>query len=604
MLRILATLVLAVSAVELHQSDFTSGTYRITEPGTYTLAEDITFSPNANGPTAYDSCWPTAEQLGTTYPEATYVLGFFAAITIETHDVVLDLNGHLLQQSPEHALLQRFFSLIELDNSPFLPGQGPHTFTDQFIAASQVTIRNGRLGRSSHHSIRGNLNRDITVNDVEFAGFEVAGLALNGVTHLRMSRCRLTNRKDVPNLGTFSAARFLQRYVDFLVYSNSSTTLDVRGGSLSAADVRASLRSAINNVFDDVMATGRIDATAHPTEYALFANTRQIVDGNSYGVLLNKAGIAVNDFPTQPQAPFTEIPSSDVVLNKVDVYNQESFVREVVALIKGGAAVSDSVGAILQLLNRHPDTGEYITITPGPDYHSSVYTGNPVSDAQLLVGKSLLAGEFVGSGLDNSRNGITADIIDWAEAPATSELRLLSNLTSDEGWQCNGDSMAHVQKGAIGFKIDATTDASLVECSVNHLVNHGASGSTVCGAYVISHPAATIPGYNGAHARGYTFAGSKRVRVRDSYVAGVNSSHGNALGFDVFTDSSDIRLNRCSASFINAQTKDATGFHLGGETSFSDLQQWCASLITAPRGRAAQVWDEEGVRNKIKVEHC
>ena len=56
--------------------------------------------------------------------QAEYQLGFFAAITVETSDVTLDMNGKSLQQSDEHALMQRFFSLIELGNSPFLAGEG------------------------------------------------------------------------------------------------------------------------------------------------------------------------------------------------------------------------------------------------------------------------------------------------------------------------------------------------------------------------------------------------------------------------------------------------------------------------------------------------
>jgi hypothetical protein len=385
------------------------------------------------------------------------------------------------------------------------------------------------------------------------------------------------------------------------VSNGSGTTLDVRGASLTATAVRAALRTAINNVHADVVATGSIDENVHPIEYALFANTAGVIDGNAYGVLLNKAGVAVNGFPSQPQPPFSDVPSSDARLNDIHVFNHQSSIREVVALVKAGGAVSDSVGAILQLLNQHPDSEDFITIDTASDYYGGYYTGNPVADAQLLVGKAILAGEFVGSGLDTSRNGITQDIIDWAEAYTGG---LLGNLSFDEGWQCNGDSMAHVQKGAIGFKIDATTDSRLTDCRVNGLVNHGLTGSQLCGNYQFSHPAATLPGYNGAHARGFSFAGSKRIRVRDSYAAGVESVHGNAVAFDVFTDSNNIDMNWCSASFITSDHHDATGFHLGGETSFSDLQQWCAILISAPRGRAAQIWDEEGVRNNIRQEHC
>ena len=57
-----------------------------------------------------------------------YTLGFFAAITIECNNVVIDLNGKSIRQSNEFYLKQRFFSIIELASSPFIPKQGPAHF--------------------------------------------------------------------------------------------------------------------------------------------------------------------------------------------------------------------------------------------------------------------------------------------------------------------------------------------------------------------------------------------------------------------------------------------------------------------------------------------
>ena len=57
-----------------------------------------------------------------------YGIGFFATISVIASDVVINLNGHTLEQSEEHALLQRFHSLIELGSQPFIHGQGPHDF--------------------------------------------------------------------------------------------------------------------------------------------------------------------------------------------------------------------------------------------------------------------------------------------------------------------------------------------------------------------------------------------------------------------------------------------------------------------------------------------
>lgn len=118
------------------QANFTPGTLRIVERGKYVLQENITFDPNPPDPAnttskngvrfePYDAYHPTAEQMADgTYPAPLYTLGFFAAITVETSGVKIDLNGFAIEQSVGHALMQPFFAVIELANAPFITAQG------------------------------------------------------------------------------------------------------------------------------------------------------------------------------------------------------------------------------------------------------------------------------------------------------------------------------------------------------------------------------------------------------------------------------------------------------------------------------------------------
>ena len=92
----------------LSQSDFHNGTYRIQFPGTYRLTEDIDFEPRPD-----NDHWNQLDD--SHYPINQFYLGFFAAITIESNHVVVDLNGHTLQMSKKFYLLQRFFNVIEVD---------------------------------------------------------------------------------------------------------------------------------------------------------------------------------------------------------------------------------------------------------------------------------------------------------------------------------------------------------------------------------------------------------------------------------------------------------------------------------------------------------
>lgn len=84
----------------LTRSNFRDSTYRILQSGCYYLATDIEFAPN------FFCCdyWPDLPNVTLIdhgpdagyplYPMGPYSLRFFAAITIEADNVVLDLNGN------------------------------------------------------------------------------------------------------------------------------------------------------------------------------------------------------------------------------------------------------------------------------------------------------------------------------------------------------------------------------------------------------------------------------------------------------------------------------------------------------------------------------
>jgi hypothetical protein len=130
------------------------------------------------------------------YPMGNYFLGFFAAITVETHDVWIDLNGKTIRQSKEFYLKQRFFNVIELADRIFEPNEGVSSLNfqpnDKFQfnetgtvgarkTASNVLISNGVLGRSSHNGVHCNGCNQIVIDGVKVVDFEVAGIQFNGV---------------------------------------------------------------------------------------------------------------------------------------------------------------------------------------------------------------------------------------------------------------------------------------------------------------------------------------------------------------------------------------------------------------------------------------
>lgn len=578
-----ATNVFAQATI-LTQDDFKYGTYIIDTPGVYKLGEDISFNPNSpetlteavnsglipppivsalgltNPVTAYHAGFPLFTQfthgpatssftpggpLDQRYDPAGYGIGFFAAISITADDVILDLNGYRIEQSEEHALFQRFFAVIELADKPFIPNQGPFDFGDVIDPAKNVVIKKGTIGRSAHHGVHGNGNENVKIRYVNFEDYEVAAVALNGVQGLKIRYSNATNRKDVPILGTFSSAQFIKPFLDELVRNGSTTTLSVDGTVLSAADVRADLFTSINNTHYDLVANqnfvdGRpqIDKIAHPDEYALYNNPFGVVDGNSYSFLTNGIGVAVNGFPTQGSSL---IPSTGVSLRHVSVQGQHAFINEIIALNQNGKPVIDPVGAVFQFRNLHPDTDQPITMS-SLDESLARYTGNAVANAQAFVAKAFYAGEFDSSRLDLSRLNITPEVLSWIEAEPGFET-LDSIVQTEQDYFCNGDSMFHVNKGVIAYKLDSAIGVRLYNTHAYDVKNFGEAGSFLCGDYSDgkSHPEATVLGYGGAFTRAYTFAGSSDIVMTLNQGASLFSKSGAVTGVDAF-DAQDLRV--------------------------------------------------------------
>ena len=622
------------SVTLLSNADFTYGTYIIDKPGTYRLAEDISFNPNspatldaalASGELpgwvagalgwpspvdAYSAGMPLFTQLlpgGTTdfspsgpmtpaYDPAAYGVGFFAALAVTADDVVIDLNGHTIEQSAEHALLQRFFAVIELADQPFVPNQGPSDFGEGIDAAARVTIKNGTIGLSSHHGIHGNGNEDITITNVTFDGYEVGAVALNGVHGLTVRNVTATNRKDVPVLGTFSSAQFIKPYVDELARAGSSTTLSVDGQVLDVYGIQSALRDAINNTHADLivsphMVDGRaqINAATHPVEYGVFHNKHGLLDGNSYSFLVNAFGVAVNGFPYTPTG---DLGSRDILFQNVHVIDQQAFINEVPAIdVGGGTAAIDPVGAVFQIRNLNPATGAPVTISTNGE--RGRYTGNPVANAQAFVAKAKANGEFATSNLSTTRLNVPANVLSWVEGQRGYRTLAQAGVS----YVCNGDSMFHVDKGVIAFKMDAASNVRMLGTSVDGLVNLGEAGSGLCGNYLegVSHPASTLNGYGGAEVRGYTFAGSHDVVVSRSSATGLRSAHGSAIGFDIMTDSSDIHLLTDNVADVEAgfggpvagsptPPAKAIAFHADYETGYVRIVRGCGSEMNGLAG--------------------
>ena len=496
--------------VPLSNENFKYGTYIIKKSGYYQLTEDILFNPNnleqmqtegipglvPPNPNfvPYDAGIgePHPAQFGLFhtqptnilgYSPAAYGIGFFAAIAIQTKGVILDLNGHKIEQSIKHAIQQKFYAHIEMADQPFIPTQGPHDFGSVLSSAQKTIVKNGTLGISSHHGIHGNGGNDIYITKLHIQKYEVAGIALNGVKNVIISHCCMSGQNtEIPIFAIYSSARFIRPYVNQL--GVQALTLKVGGIDKSSADIQHELKKAINTVYQGIvnnepwwndtnqMIINQFGEQVNPGEYyRLFANVPGLIDGNCYGLLLNGLGIAVEGFPTE----LSDTPAENIDLSYITVKNVHGKIKEIPALNNGsGGAQIDAVGAVFQTQNKYNNT--YLTLN-----NQKRYIGNVIANAKVLLGK--YKGNI--SQLDVSRVSITQDTINWVESFTKLDDTNLSYV-------CNGDGMFHVNKGVIGYKLDSVKHLIVKHCALENAINEGELGSELCGDYTKSHPAQSL----------------------------------------------------------------------------------------------------------------
>jgi hypothetical protein len=373
-----------------------------------------------------------------------YALGFFAAIAVQADDVSISLNRHSIAQCREHALMQRFFVIIELASAPFTPNVGPHNFVStEFKAAKNFKLTgSGTVGLSSHHGIHGNDNENVQISGVTFKDFEVGAVSLNNVKGLEIKNCDIpNNRHDVPVLGSFSAALKIRPYLKHLKATKPGYSTTLGGTTKSVTDVYNTLVGHIANVYKDVMQYGIINAVAHPDEYQLYNNPHQVIDGPCYVFLVHGKGPAVGGFGEEQDTDASAL-SADVSIVNNKAQNIRCFTNEVLATVVDGRVQNDARGAILQFYNASDET--YIGVDEAAGRYT--YTGNVNLDAQIMVAKAINEGSLGDSSiLQRNVNSVGLPLIKWAEG---------NNPFFTPKFRCNGDSMHHVIKGSIMIRVE------------------------------------------------------------------------------------------------------------------------------------------------------
>ena len=426
-------------------SNGNGGTLRITKPGYYYLGEDISFDPKLIFPEPGDLYYKNGEDLDDFGP---YSLGFFAAITIETDDVILDLNNHTIAQSKRHRLKQRFFSVIELSHSPFIKNQGPFKATDKHIrSANNCIIMNGTLGSSSHHSIHGNSAKNCVLYNLNVRDFEVAGIALNGSNDTMLININIGPTSPPPVSAAYSQCHFAEKMLKRIIKLGNNNKYTIGEELFTPKDVLTELQKCISDTDDAIL---KHIGAPHP----LFtSNTLEFgLDGNAYGIVLTVKGVVIG--PLQEKRSSTAEGNINIFMFNINITNINTAATEIVAISKD-------------------DKMNVSTESYGGDSQSGVF--GAVINFQQIVDKeckcqlNILVKALLMINICLEGNKITKQIQDWMmfNNHPLSDLLLMDDeaaLADDQDGgvkyyiRLGSDAMGHTQKGTIGLFISCGID--------------------------------------------------------------------------------------------------------------------------------------------------
>lgn len=504
------------SKIFLNQKHFDEGTVRITVPGHYILKQDIVFHPNED-----NDFFPTDEQVRSgLYPMGkggAYHLGFFAAITVESDDVIIDLNKHSIKQSKLHNIQQRFFSTIELANAPFIPKQGPSKFSNEgnYFAPKKVWIKNGSFELTSHHSIHGNDMKKILIENATFSDFEVAAIALNGAEDSVIRNINIDgNSQNIPLLSTYSQARFLRPFLKKVKKNYPEAALYLHSGTKSITNIISSINSSLeytkNKVMNDVELSDK----------NIYKNKTKLYDGNAYGMVLNAKGVVINDFIRERKDE--TIGNSNIYVENVNIKNIITTPKESIGLSLDKEKEEKKEFARIFKLNHSPafggksqagPIGDIFRITESTDSEYK-YKSDILSNAQLIIAKYL-------SKDNKGTSNISKNIIQWAEKGT----RLDDVMNEAElSFTTGGDSMGHHMKGNIGFFISAGKNIVVKNLSIDNIHSKGKDvGNSTITKY------RDINKKLGNNSCGCLITGSKNIKIINEKISNILSDDSTAL---------------------------------------------------------------------------
>ena len=494
----------------LTQKDFDSGTYRIKESGILVLKEDIVFDPILSKERADKP-----------------PIGWFAAITIECENWILDLNGFSISvsQSFLDGHINKVFSIIEMSNSPF-PGVPFPVFTlsyageTEFKRAQRGWIRNGKLGRSSHHGIHGNGNAEIQISGMTISDHEVTAITLNSPYNVDIRNCTINGNRHV--------------------ITNRSRTAQLQ-----------TLLTSLERYSEEPGAAAHIAAMQAALDAELLSRTQNpitVPDGNTYGISIGASpasgGPRFNDAECAnvPDLGYQRLPAN-VCIRNCTINDIRGAPNQQVCLV-GDIAVSPYGGAVpapfeQQMVTNH--AGAFGALQWDDFYPSGSFAPNTVAKAQTYL-------------LQRRRLELAIPDSDDYFLPEGFETNILGGSPNEATFQSHakpafGFDIAHVNKGAFGIKMGCVTNGRIENCEITNVHNTAVASQLRAdianGGFYNDANVGLDARYTGNDAFGVSLENCHDCVVSSSRGVNIKSDNGYSHGLSIFGESKTNRVINC-----------------------------------------------------------
>lgn len=510
-LQTLTTTLVNFPIVHLTNNDFLAGTYRIRESGTYILDEDIEFNPTGT----------VGQPPG---------VGWFAAIGVETDNVIIDLAGHEIKESTQflNAHIANVFSQIELDNSPFAGNANGVGFAvagstypgeTKYVSAHNVCIKNGSLAQSGHWGIHGNNNSGIFLQNLRIYDWEVAGITLNGLTN---------------------------SYFSDLDISGNQHLIPVRSLPLNIALIQGGLAS-----FGTTGPIGEQAVIINNNLTTYLQNNPQIYtplafpDGSVYGILIAGGSPFSEPFPLTPVDCANAIADTNGTRG-VNILFKNINMHDITASPTETIALGSNNGGFLSLL----PLGVFGMIRWN-DMFDSAGNFNPNSLA--------IANAFVALQNLNSNPNLASQF------PSNLGTILNSIVSNDSTAFFNNaipifgrNFMSSVLTGVFGFRVDCSlSNVIFTNCNTSSCINIADPSITLSEIPGASHYGNLIVSDNsGVDCWGYECSSANDVIIEGCSANNIRSENGDAFGFDMISSDTNFLLQNCEVNGVYGLAED------------------------------------------------